>query len=216
MANALGGGTALDRAGEIAQLQYCGVCPRQQAWGNVSAGSDQITVTFEVPGLREAVALASEVRAMAHDRVQIRPGRRHILDRRWTVTLTIPAMPHGAPLRVLIVDDSALFRRAARELLLRRGYLVVGEADSAAAARDALALTAPDALLLDVRLPDGCGFELAAALTLARPNLAVLLVSADDPPGRDQRLRASGARGFALKSSLAEAPLEWFWGAPSP
>ena len=38
---------------------------------------------------------------------------------------------HG-PVRVLIVDDSAPFRSAVRELLARRGYLVVGEADTAA------------------------------------------------------------------------------------
>ena len=113
--------------------------------------------------------------------------------------------------RVLIVDDSAPFRRAARELLRRRGYVVVGEAGSAAAARDACRRLAPNAVLLDVRLPDGCGFELSASLTRAQSNLAVLLVSANDPPGRHQRLSASGARGFTLKSSLAAAPLERLW-----
>jgi hypothetical protein len=39
-----------------------------------------------------------------------------------------------APARVVIVDDSDPFRRAARELLERRGYRVVGAADTAAAA----------------------------------------------------------------------------------
>ena len=81
--------------------------------------------------------------------------------------------------RVLVVDDSAPFRRAARELLTRRGYLVVGEAGSAAAARHVVERLAPHALLLDVGLPDGCGFDLAAALTRARPDLAVLLMSAN-------------------------------------
>jgi hypothetical protein len=41
------------------------------------------------------------------------------------------------PVRVLIVDDSAPFRRAARDLLRRRGYVVVGEAGCAAAALEA-------------------------------------------------------------------------------
>ena len=119
-------------------------------------------------------------------------------------------------LRVLVVDDSAPFRRAARELLGRRGYLVVAEVATAAAAHEAVPRVVPDALLVDVRLPDGCGFELTAALTHAQPDLAVLLVSADVPPARDERVRMSGARGFVLKSCLADAPLDRLWEAPSP
>lgn len=191
---------------------------------------------FEVPGLSEAVALASELRAMAHGRVQIRPMSPRLLDRRWRVTLTIPEVAHAiaqvraeahelasrhagcrlvdaeaGPLRVLIADDSAPFRQAARELLRRRGYLVIGEVGTAAAARAAVERLTPHALLVDVGLPDGCGFELAAALTRAQPDLAVLLMSASNPPAWERRLRASGARGFVLKSSLAATPLERFW-----
>jgi CheY-like chemotaxis protein len=180
----------------------------------VPAGSDHLRVEFEVPGLSEAVDLASELRVMAHARVQIRPTSPHLLGRRWKVTLTIPS--HGGPVRVVIVDDSAPFRRAARELLHRRGYLVVGEAGSAATARDAVERLLPDALLVDVGLPDGCGFELAAALTRSHPNLAVLIMSASDQPAGEERLDASGARGFVLKSCLAAAPLERFWRTPSP
>jgi CheY-like chemotaxis protein len=207
----------------------------------VPVRSDHLRVDFEVPGLSEAVALASELRGMGHGRVQIRPEFPRLLDRRWRVTMTIPSMRYaaaqievearelasrhagcrvvdrdGGPLRVLIVDDSAPFRRAARELLHRRGYVVVGEAGTAAEARDAVERVTLDALLVDVGLPDGCGFELAAALTRAQPTLAVLLMSADDPPAATERLRASGAQGFVLKSCLAAAPLERFLRTPSP
>jgi CheY-like chemotaxis protein len=207
----------------------------------VPAGSDHLRLEFEVPGLSEAVALATELRVLAHGRVQIRPASERLFGRRWNVTMTIPTMPHaiaqirtevyelasrhggclfvdtdGALVRVVIVDDSGPFRRAARELLQRRGYLVVGEASTAAAALNAVERVSPDAVLVDVGLPDGCGFELAAALTRAQPNLAVLLMSANDPPAGKERLRASGARGFVLKSRLAAAPLERFWPTPSP
>jgi CheY-like chemotaxis protein len=180
----------------------------------VPAGSDHLRVEFEVAGLSEAVKLANELRVMAHVRVQIRPTSPSLLGRRWKVALTIP--PHHGPVRVVIVDDSAPFRRAARELLQRRGYLVVGEVSSAAAARDAVERLLPDALLVDVGLPDGCGFELAAALTRSQPNLAVLIMSASNQPAGEERVHASGARGFVLKSCLAAAPLERFWGTPSP
>lgn len=120
---------------------------------------------------------------------------------------------HG-PVRVLIVDDSAPFRTAVRELLARRGYLVVGEADTAARAVEAAERLGPDAVLLDIHLPDGCGFEVSSALTDADPELAVLLTSTDDPSAWDSRVEASGARGFVVKSRLARTPLERFWHRP--
>lgn len=121
---------------------------------------------------------------------------------------------HQPPVRVLIVDDSAPFRTAARELLERRGYFVVGEADGAAGAVEAAKLLAPDAVLLDLHLPDGCGYEVSAVLTGARPELAVLLISADDSLPPDGRVEACGARGFVPKGCLAATPLERFWRGP--
>jgi CheY-like chemotaxis protein len=207
----------------------------------VPTGSQHLRIEFEVPGLSEAVTLASELRVQGHGRVQIRPTSPRFQGRRWRVTMTIPSMrpaaaqiraearelarrhagcrlvdPDDGPLHVLIVDDSPPFRRAARELLQRRGYLVVGETGTAAAALIAVERARPDALLVDVGLPDGCGFELAATLTSAHPNLAVLLMSADHPADTEDRLSASGARGLVLKSCLAAAPLERYWPTPSP
>jgi DNA-binding NarL/FixJ family response regulator len=115
------------------------------------------------------------------------------------------------PARVLIVDDAPVFREVARELLERRGYIVAGEADSAASAIDAVARLAPDAVLVDVRLPDSDGFALCATLTRAHPELAVLLASADRVPPTPARVQASGARGFVLKSRLAATDLTQFW-----
>jgi DNA-binding NarL/FixJ family response regulator len=74
--------------------------------------------------------------------------------------------------------------------------------------------SAPDAILLDLRLPDADGFELSAALVRAHPGLAVLLVSADRAVPSPALVRASSARGFMLKSRLAATDLSDFW--PSP
>jgi DNA-binding NarL/FixJ family response regulator len=120
-----------------------------------------------------------------------------------------------APVRVLIVDDQPSFRRLARELLERRGYSVVGEAGSAAAAVDAAERLAPDAVLLDVRLGDGNGFEVSDALTRASPAPAVLLVSNNDYRDCHSLVKDSGARGFVLKSRLAATDLAEFWPTPA-
>ena len=112
--------------------------------------------------------------------------------------------------RVLIVDDDPRFRALAREVLERRGCVVVGEAGTGAAARTAAERLAPDAVLLDVRLPDESGFEVCAALTEGRPAPAVLLVSASDYGGCGV-LALCGAQGFALKSEIVDIELARYW-----
>lgn len=80
---------------------------------------------------------------------------------------------------VLIVDDDAGFRQVARTLLQRCGLRVAGEASDGAQARSGCERLRPDAVLLDVNLPDGYGPTLACELRSASPGLPVLLTSTD-------------------------------------
>src|SRR3954447_3210673 len=116
---------------------------------------------------------------------------------------TISMPPH--PQRVLIIDDHASFRAVTRELLERRGFEVVGEADGARAGLDTVAAVTPDAVVLDVNLPDGNGIDVCRALTAFNPALAVLLVSADPRNGR--WASDCGAVAFVPKVRLASAGL---------
>jgi DNA-binding NarL/FixJ family response regulator len=116
--------------------------------------------------------------------------------------------------RVLIVDDIALFREVASELVRRRGYSVAGEAHSAAAAVEAAERLRPDAVLLDLRLPDGNGIDVSTVLTRAHPGLAVLLTSVDRNSPSDEVIRASGAQGFVFKACLAATDFSRYWPAP--
>ena len=58
-------------------------------------------------------------------------------------------------IRVLIVDDHALFRRGLREHLEASGLDVVGEAEDAAGAVALFAETEPEVILMDLRMPGG-------------------------------------------------------------
>jgi DNA-binding NarL/FixJ family response regulator len=108
------------------------------------------------------------------------------------------------PKRILIVDDHQPFRAVARELLEGAGYIVTGEAADAAEALAAVAAEAPDAVLLDVQLPDTDGFAVATALAAADGPAGVLISSRDaDDYGR--RVASCGARGFIPKSKLSAA-----------
>ena len=117
-----------------------------------------------------------------------------------------------APLRVLIVDESAPSRQEARELLERRGFSVVGEADGAAAGFDAVERLKPDAVLLDVQLFDGSGFDLCEVLTREETPPAVLLMSGNNHAD-GVRAKACGARGFVSKADLAQVDLRGIWGS---
>jgi CheY-like chemotaxis protein len=108
-------------------------------------------------------------------------------------------MPAPRPLRVLVVDDYPDSADALTQLLTLLGHDARG-ACSCAEARAALAGAAfvPNAILLDLRLPDGDGFALAAelcALLPARP----LLVALTGLPNLDAACRAAGFDYYLLK-----------------
>jgi DNA-binding NarL/FixJ family response regulator len=107
--------------------------------------------------------------------------------------------------RVLIVDDHEPFRTMARSLLEGAGYVISGEAADAAEALAAVVADAPDAVLLDVQLPDRDGFSVATALMAMGGGPAVVLISSREAEDYGRRIGACGARGFIPKSRLSAA-----------
>jgi DNA-binding NarL/FixJ family response regulator len=120
----------------------------------------------------------------------------------------------GVPRTVLIVDDSAPFRTTARAVLVARGYAIAGMAADGAEALDAARTLRPDAVLLDVNLPDVDGVTVAGELTRHGAAPAVVLVSTVERAALGGRVEASGARGFLAKSELASSRLVDLLGPP--
>ncbi|MEA2294096.1 MAG: hypothetical protein QOE86_1735 [Solirubrobacteraceae bacterium] len=116
---------------------------------------------------------------------------------------------------LLIVDDHASFRTAARRLLERHGYRVVGEAADGSAALEAARELRPDVVLLDVQLPDIDGFEVAARLSAAGRPPAIVMVSSRDGEDFGGLVEQSGARGFIPKYALSGPAMDAALGAPS-
>jgi CheY-like chemotaxis protein len=113
----------------------------------------------------------------------------------------------AAPMRFVIIDDSEAFRETARGHLEAHGHRVLGEADTASAGFDAVERLRPDAVVLDVHLPDGSGLDLCTLLTGPMLAPAVLLVSNHDL--EDTRVAEQwGARGFSLKTRLPHFDLD--------
>jgi two-component system response regulator EvgA len=104
---------------------------------------------------------------------------------------------------VLIVDDHAGFRSAARLLLEAEGYAVVGESATGGQALEAAERTHPEVVLLDIGLPDIDGFQVASRLMHADPARAVVLTSSRDDSAYLSLVEQSGARGFIPKHALS-------------
>lgn len=123
----------------------------------------------------------------------------------------------GVPRSVLIVDDSAPFRMTAQVLLVARGYAVAGTVADGARALDAAATLRPDAVLLDVNLPDMDGMAVAERLTAnghGGPVPAVVLVSTVERTALGSAVDTCGARGFLPKSDLGSPRLVDLLGRP--
>ena len=103
---------------------------------------------------------------------------------------------------MLIVDDHARFRDAARALLEAAGFEVVGAAADGSSALREVARLRPDVVLLDVRLPDFDGFLVAERIAELEQPPNVVLVSSRSAADFGARIDESPARGFITKRAL--------------
>jgi DNA-binding NarL/FixJ family response regulator len=117
--------------------------------------------------------------------------------------------------RVLIVDDHAIFRADARELLETAGYDVVGEAEDAAAAIAETRRLTPDVVLLDVQLPDRDGFAAAEEIATQPDPPRIVFISSRQASDYGSRLRSSAAIGFIHKPDLSRALIAEIIGPPA-
>src|SRR4051812_4766706 len=111
------------------------------------------------------------------------------------------------PEAVLLIDDDAEFRNLARRVLENAGITVVGEAATAADGLAAVRDLRPDAVLLDVGLPDRDGVSLAAEITTLHGAPRVVLTSADHEATAGRDLAVAGAEGFVAKDQLPDEGL---------
>lgn len=118
------------------------------------------------------------------------------------------SMPHGRPpgdvddLRVLVVDDHALYRRGlVMELDDAHDLEVIAEASDGHEAVETAVALAPDVVLMDVRMPGMDGIEATRRILDAAPTTRVLMLSVSDET--DDLLEAvkAGAAGYLLKET---------------
>jgi DNA-binding NarL/FixJ family response regulator len=108
-------------------------------------------------------------------------------------------------LKLLIVDDHAVFREGLRALLdLEDDFAVIGEASRGSEALAMVSEETPDVILLDLHLPDGNGAVFCRQLLKRSAGSKVLILSAYDDDEEVTAALISGASGYVLKTVSGE------------
>ncbi|MDY6838934.1 MAG: response regulator transcription factor [Thermodesulfobacteriota bacterium] len=106
-------------------------------------------------------------------------------------------------LKILLVEDSTLFRRTFRDALSRRFPSVfIEEAANAEEALKKVTTFLPDVLFVDVRLPGQSGVELTRTIKKRYPEMTIFILTHHDLPEYREAAYNAGADGFVSKGSL--------------
>ena len=118
-------------------------------------------------------------------------------------------MENGQSLRVMVADDSVLFREGVARLLVEAGFAVTARVGDAPALLERVRADPPDVAIVDIRMPPTHtteGLDAARALREKHPGVGVLVLSAHVEPQYALQLLESGAdrSGYLLKERLAD------------
>jgi DNA-binding NarL/FixJ family response regulator len=155
--------------------------------------------------------LDRQYRAIVHGLSEHGAKRPVVYDRRreWRVpeqarqTAMVDLPTSGASpeaIRVLVVDDHALFRRGLEMVLGQETDIeVVGEAGDGAEAVDLATALLPDIVLMDVRMPRRSGIEACTAIKEVVPSAKIVMLTISDDEADLYDAIKAGASGYLLK-----------------
>jgi two-component system response regulator DevR len=106
------------------------------------------------------------------------------------------------PIRIVLVDDSELVRRGIRSVLLSHAepkLCVVAEAGTVSTAISSCLEHKPDLVLLDIRLPDGSGFDACREILRQQPETRVVILTSYSNDNFVYEAVTAGAQGYLMK-----------------
>ena len=119
-----------------------------------------------------------------------------------------------ASIRVLIVDDHAVFSDALATILRTEADVeVVGKGGTVQEAISLARTLQPDVVLLDVHMPDGSGIQAAAAIKKDRPQTQVVILTSDEEESVLRSAVQAGVTGYLSKHESAAQVVQAVRGA---
>jgi DNA-binding NarL/FixJ family response regulator len=118
---------------------------------------------------------------------------------------------------VVTVDDQAVFRAAARDVIeATPGFESVGEASTCEEALRVVGDVGPRLVLVDVRMPDVDGVETAMRIRDNHPEVVVVLISIEELSHVPSTVPDAGAVAFVRKQDLCPGKLRDLWDSHGP
>ena len=118
---------------------------------------------------------------------------------------------------MLIVDDQAPFRRAARAVIgATPGFDVIGDAETGEAAVEMVDELKPGLVLMDINMPGISGIEATRRITGAHPDVVVMLVSTYQEADLPADARDCGAAAYVNKEELGPKLVQDLWAEHAP
>ncbi len=110
--------------------------------------------------------------------------------------------------RVLIVDDADFMRMMIKDILLRNGYEIAGEAINGKGALRKYKELAPDLVTMDITMPEMDGVDTVKAIIEHDPDAKIIMVSAIGQQAIVIDAIQAGAKDFIVKPFMPERVLE--------
>ena len=109
--------------------------------------------------------------------------------------------------KVLVVDDAAFMRMMIKDILIKHGYEVVGEATNGAEAMVRYKELAPDLVTMDITMPEMDGITAVREIKKLDPNARIIMCSAMGQQAMVLEAIQAGAKDFVVKPFQADRVL---------
>ncbi|CBH21845.1 regulator of chemotaxis and motility [Acetoanaerobium sticklandii] len=109
---------------------------------------------------------------------------------------------------ILLVDDAAFMRMMLKDILVKNGYDVLGEAENGLKALEKYKELNPDLVIMDITMPEMDGIEAVKEIKKVNPSAAVIMCSAMGQQSMVIEAIQSGAKDFIVKPFQADRIIE--------
>lgn len=110
--------------------------------------------------------------------------------------------------KILIVDDAAFMRMMVKDILVKGGHEIAGEAENGKMAIEKYKELKPDIVTLDITMPEVDGLEALKTIKQIDPTANVIMCSAMGQQSMVLEAIQSGARDFIVKPFQPDKVLE--------
>lgn len=109
---------------------------------------------------------------------------------------------------ILIVDDAAFMRMMIKDILIKNGYTVVGEAENGLRAVEKYKELSPDLVIMDITMPEMDGIQAVRQIKKINADAKIIMCSAMGQQAMVIESIQAGARDFIVKPFQADRVLE--------